>query len=182
MEDLNRFRLNCPNCGATYVYSAEKIDDEGFVECQNCAKQMFVHMSDEGAVATSAEDNPMGIEPSLVETATSVEGIKIKCPNCGAVYIYKDEQRLEDGRVKCQNCAKILDAVGEEVVIYQDSTVPEESDSSNAMLCCIILVILLFVPWFISVPLIICIFISQRDKISGTRKVVRKRATGPGPK
>ena len=182
MEDLNRFRLNCPNCGATYVYSAEKIDDKGFVECQNCAKQMFVRMSDEGAVATSAEENPMSIEPSLVETATSVEGIKVKCPNCGAIYIYKDEQRLEDGRVKCQNCAKVIDAVGEEVVIYQDTMASEESDSSNAMLCCVILVILLFVPWFISVPLIICIFISQRDKISGTRKVVRKRATGPGPK
>jgi predicted Zn finger-like uncharacterized protein len=181
-EELNKFRLKCPNCGATYVYSAEKIDDEGFVECQNCAKQMFVRMSGEGAVATSAEEGPIVIEPSFVETATSVEGIKAKCPDCGAVYIYKDEQRLEDGRVKCQNCARVIEAVGYEVVIYQDTTVPEESDSSNAMLCCIILVILLLVPWFISVPLIICIFISQRDKISGTRKVVRKRATGPGPK
>ncbi len=182
MEELNGFRLNCPSCGATYVYSAEKINDEGFVECQNCAKQMFVRMSDEGAMATSAEKDPMAIEPSFVETTTSVEGVNVKCPNCGAKYIYKDEQRLEDGRVKCQNCAKVIDAVGDEVVIYQDTTVSGESESINAMLWCAILLILLFVPIIFAIPLVICIIISQRDKIGGSRKTVRKRSTGPGPK
>ena len=181
MEDLNKIRLNCPNCGATYVYSAAKIDDEGFVECQNCAKQMFLRMSSEGAVATSAEEDSIAIEPSLVETATSVEGIKVKCPNCGATYIYKDEQRLEDGRVRCQNCAKVIDAVGDEVVIYRDTTVSEESESGNVLMCCTILLILLFVPWIFSVPLVVCI-ICQRDRISGSRTVVRKSAAGPGPK
>ncbi len=181
MEDLNRFRLNCSNCGATYVYSAEKIDNEGFVECQNCAKQMFVRMSEEGAVVTSAEKDPMAIEPSFVETTKSVEGVNVECPNCGAKYIYKDEQRLEDGRVKCQNCAKVIDAVGDEVVIYRDTTVSEESDSSNALMCCAILLILLFVPFIFAIPLVVCI-ICQRDKIGGSRKTVRKRSTGPGPK
>jgi predicted Zn finger-like uncharacterized protein len=181
-EELNKFRLNCPNCGATYVYSAEKIDDEGFVKCQNCAKQLFVSMSDEGAAATSVEEYPLAIEPSLVETATSVEGIKVKCPNCGAIYIYNEEHRLEDGQVKCQNCAKVIAAVGDEVAIYQETAVFEKSKSSNAALCCAILVILVFVPWILSIPLVIWIFISQRDKVSGIRKVVRKRATGPGPK
>lgn len=182
MEELNKFRLECPNCGATYLYSAEKIDDEGFVKCQNCARQMFVRMSDEGAVATSTEKDPMAIEPSFVETTTSVEGVNVKCPNCGAKYIYKNEQRLEDGRVTCQNCAKVIDAVGDEVVIYQDAAVSGESDSSNAMLWCVILVILLFVPFIFAIPLVICIIISQRDKIGGSRKAVSKGATGPGPK
>ena len=182
MEELNKFRLSCPNCGATYLYSAGKIDDKGFVECQNCAKQMFVRMSDDGAVATSAEEDPMAIEPSLVDTTKSVEGINVKCPNCGAKYIYKDEQRLEDGRVKCQNCAKVIDAVGDEIIIYRDTTVSEESESINVMLWCAIAVILLFVPIIFAIPLVICIIISQRDKLGGSRKVVRKRATGPGPK
>ncbi len=181
MEELNKFRLNCPNCGATYLYSAKKIDDEGFVECQNCAKQMFVRMSDEGAVTTFAQEDPVAIEPSSIVTTASVEGVRVKCPNCGAKYIYKDEHRLEDGRVKCQNCAKVIDAVGDEVVIYRDTTVSEESDSSNAMLCCVILVILLFVPIILAIPLVICI-IWQRDKISGGKTVVRKRAAGPGPR
>ncbi len=181
-EELNKFRLKCPNCGANYVYSAEKIDDEGFVECQNCAKQMFVRMSDEGAVATSAEKDPMAIEPSFVETTKSVEGVNVKCPNCGAKYIYKDEQRLEDGRVKCQNCAKVIDAVGDEVVIYQDTAVSGESEPINTMLWCAILVILLFVPIIFAIPLVICIIISQRDRIGGSRKAVHKRSTGPGPK
>ena len=181
MEELNKFRLNCPNCGATYLYSAKKIDDKGFVECQNCAKQMFVRMSDEGAVATSAEEDPMAIEPSLLDPTKSVEGIRVKCPNCGAKYIYKDEHRLEDGRVKCQNCAKFIDAVGDEVVIYRDTTVSEESDSSNAILCGVILLILLFVPFILAIPIVVCI-ICQRDKISGGRTVVRKRAAGLGPR
>ena len=164
------------------MYSAEKIDDEGFVECQNCAKQMFVRMSDEGAVATSVEKDPMAIEPSFVETTKSVEGVNVKCPNCGAKYIYKDEQRLQDGQVKCQNCAKFIDAVGDEVVIYQDTTVSGKSESINAMLWCAILLILLFVPIIFAIPLVICIIISQRDKIGGSRTAVSKRATGPGPK
>ena len=182
MEELNRFRLNCPNCGATYVYSAGTIDDEGFVECQNCAKQMFVRINDEGAVATSVGKDPMAIEPSFVEATKSVEGVRVKCPNCGAKYIYKDEQRLEDGRVKCQNCAKVIDAVGDEVVIYQDTAVSGESEPINTMLCCALLVILLFVPIIFAIPLVICIIISQRDKIGGSRKAVRKKPTGPGPK
>jgi len=181
-EELNKFRLNCPNCGATYVYSAEKINDEGFVECQNCAKQLFVCMSDEGAVVTSAEKDPIAIEPSLGDTTTSVEGMKVKCPSCGAVYIYKDEHMLEAGQVKCQNCAKVIAAVGDEVVIYQDTVVSEKSESINVVLCCAILVLLFFVPWIISVPLVVCIFLTQRDKVSGGEKVVRKRTTGPGPR
>ena len=84
--------------------------------------------------------------------------------------------------MKCQNCAKVIDAVGNEVVIYQDTTVSGESESINAMLWCAILLILLFVPIIFAIPLVICIIISQRDKIGGSRKAVRKRSTGPGPK
>lgn len=138
-------------------------------------------MSNEGAVATSAEKDPMAIEPSFVETTASVEGVKVRCPSCGAKYIYKDEQRLEDGRVKCQNCTKVIDAVGDEVVIYRNTTVSEESESGNALMCCAILLILFFVPLIFSVPLVVCI-ICQRDRISSSRTVVRKRAAGPGPK
>ncbi|MGY5860943.1 MAG: hypothetical protein RTU09_01020 [Candidatus Thorarchaeota archaeon] len=161
------------------MYSAEKIDDEGFVECQNCAKQMSVRMSDEGAVATSAEKDPMAIKPSFLETAASVEGINVKCPNCGAKYIYTDEQRLEDGRVNCQNCATIIDAVGDDVVITRNAMVSEESESINAWLWCVIILILAFVPWIFSVPIVIWI-VWQHGRRRGSKTIVRKRSTGPG--
>jgi hypothetical protein len=32
----------CPNCGAIYNYSEDKIDENGFVSCQNCAESFLL--------------------------------------------------------------------------------------------------------------------------------------------
>ncbi len=59
-NEFNEFGLSCPNCGAPYVYSAEAVDSEGFMDCQNCGKHFRAHESDE------REETP--ITPRPVET------------------------------------------------------------------------------------------------------------------
>ncbi len=56
---FNDSGLSCPNCGATNVYSAEAIDSEGFVDCQNCGSRFRAHESAE-RVETSIAPEPIG--------------------------------------------------------------------------------------------------------------------------
>ncbi len=58
---FNEFGLSCPNCGATNVYSAEAIDSEGFVVCQNCGKRFHARESDK-SVETPITPGPVGTE------------------------------------------------------------------------------------------------------------------------
>ena len=53
--------MSCPNCGATNVYSAEAVDIEGFVDCQNCGKRFHARESDE-RVETPITPRPVGTE------------------------------------------------------------------------------------------------------------------------
>lgn len=155
-ENQNGYRLKCPACGATYWYTWEKIDEYGSVECQNCAMRIFVD-SFASVETTMSKNVPDAIVPSrkpFLTLATS-EGVRVKCPNCSAQYVYKDSQRMEDGRVRCQNCNTIIDAAGSDVLVYQ-APVDKTKSEDTAMLC-IILLLLLFVPLLIAVPVVICI-------------------------
>ena len=58
---FNEFGLSCPNCGATNVYSAEAVDIEGFVDCQNCGKRFHARESDK-RVETPLTPKPVGTE------------------------------------------------------------------------------------------------------------------------
>ncbi|MHA1587797.1 MAG: hypothetical protein ACTSV9_03360 [Candidatus Thorarchaeota archaeon] len=58
-NENNEFGLSCPNCGAPYVYSAEAIDREGFMDCQNCGKRLHARDNDEG-METSITPRPVG--------------------------------------------------------------------------------------------------------------------------
>jgi len=60
-DEFNEFGLSCPNCGATNVYSAEAIDNEGFVDCQNCGTRFHAHGTDE-RVETPITPRPVGTE------------------------------------------------------------------------------------------------------------------------
>ena len=60
-NENNEFGLSCPHCGATNVYSAELIDFEGFVNCQNCGSRFRAHKSAE-KVKTSMTPEPVGTE------------------------------------------------------------------------------------------------------------------------
>jgi predicted Zn finger-like uncharacterized protein len=129
---------------------------------------------------------PMGdadeIKPSLPFLGTSVEGIRIKCPYCGSKYIYIDEHRLEDGRVNCQNCSSVIDAVGEDVLIVKEPG-PAVTRSEDFWLCCIIIIIILFVPLIIAIPMIICIaawkVMQSKESTDMDSKVIRRDAQGP---
>jgi predicted Zn finger-like uncharacterized protein len=118
-ENQNGYRVKCPSCGAAYWYGLEKVDENGSVRCQNCAMRISVGSAPMAYTSASA-DTDDAIVPSRRPflTLTTSEGVRIKCPNCGAKYIYKDQQKLPDGRVQCQNCGVTIEAVGEEVVVY----------------------------------------------------------------
>jgi len=58
-HDIEGQLVRCPSCGATYSYRSDKIATDGTVQCQNCAKWLFVPSKleqDKGAsVSVSAE-------------------------------------------------------------------------------------------------------------------------------
>ncbi|MFW9958613.1 MAG: MJ0042-type zinc finger domain-containing protein [Candidatus Odinarchaeota archaeon] len=155
-ENQNGYRLKCPSCNATYWYKWEKIDEYGSVDCQNCAMRIFVD-SFTLAEDTMSQNVPDAIVPSRKPflTLTTSEGIRVKCPHCSAQYVYKDSQKMEDGRLRCQNCNNIIDAIGSDVLVYQAPV--EKSKSEDTAILCIILTILLFVPPLVAVPIVICI-------------------------
>ncbi|TFH07364.1 MAG: hypothetical protein E4H14_08650, partial [Candidatus Thorarchaeota archaeon] len=115
-DNVDGYRVKCDSCGARYWYSLDKLDEYGAVECQNCGAKVFVDSMHSGSGAAYADND--ALLPSKEISRVSEEGTKIKCPNCLARYIYKEHQILEDNTVKCQNCGMIIDAIGEDVVIY----------------------------------------------------------------
>lgn len=129
------YRVTCPSCGATYRYTQDKIDEDGSVECQNCALRIFTD-SALGEYRAVSNDESDAIVPSRKPflTLDTREGVKIKCPKCSAQYIYKDHQRMSDGRVHCQNCGALIDAVGEDVLVYEAPA--ESGGSENIALIC----------------------------------------------
>jgi len=122
------------------------------------------------------------ILPSRESYQSSVEGIKIKCPNCQARYIYKDRQIQDNNTVECQNCGKIIDAVGEDVLVY-GSGESESEGSENWVILCLLLIIFLFVPLIIAIPAILCILcirsLSQSKQDDGPRRVFKQDGKGP---
>lgn len=75
-NEFNEFGLNCPNCGATNVYSAEAVDFEGFVDCKNCGKRFRAHESDE------REETPIAPRPIGTQFYNYTEAPK-KSSNAG---------------------------------------------------------------------------------------------------
>jgi predicted Zn finger-like uncharacterized protein len=182
-SDQNGYRLKCPSCGAIYWYSVDKFHEDGFVECQNCAMKIFTDSGLGGDIKVKENQSDV-IVPSREPFFITGEGVKVKCPLCKAEYIYKETQRLEDGRVHCQNCGEIIDAVGQEVLIYDAPAEP--GGFENTALVCIIVLIILFVPIIIAVPALICIAaIKICSSMSGKddeTKVYSRDTQGPGPR
>jgi predicted Zn finger-like uncharacterized protein len=177
-SNQNIIRIGCGACGATYWYPLEKIDEHGAVECQNCTERIFSDFGLQGST-TSIKGQPDVIVPSKEPFFPTAEGISVKCPHCMAQYIYKDEQRENDGRVHCQNCGKLIDAVGDSVLLYEAPA--ESGNSGNALLICVIVLLLFFVPWIIALPALVCIIAikgctTMRDEET---KVYRRDTQGP---
>ncbi|MHA2025746.1 MAG: hypothetical protein ACW98U_07575 [Candidatus Thorarchaeota archaeon] len=178
-------RLRCPGCGATYLYSSDKIDESNSVDCQNCAMRFSTQMESDGMIAVPKDDTD-AIKPSIHFLATTTEGVRIKCSNCGSSYIYTDEHKLDDYQtVSCQNCGSAIEYVGENVLIVKEPA-PAAVQTEDWSLCVLIIIILLFVPLIIAVPLILCIGIwkgtsSSRKSTELDSKVVKRDAEGPSP-
>ena len=173
-------RLKCPRCGAVYTYTSEKIDQSSSVECQNCTMQFSIEMQTEGLEMIPIGDSD-AIQPSEEFTRETVEGIRIECPSCNSKYLYKNEQISSEGKVNCQNCGKAVEAVGEDVIIVKEQTIPGTSEDWTFVI--LIIIILLFVPWWLAIPLIIGILI-YRDQQSGRQesRIIRRDKQGPGPR
>ncbi len=176
-------RLRCPNCGAVYFYSQEKIDESNSIECQNCMTRFIAQEGPQQLTGIPIDETDT-LKPSIDFLSETVDGIKIKCPHCGSSYIYKDEHGIATGSVNCQNCGKAIEAVGEDVVVVKEREV--SGSSEDCVLCALIVIIFLFVPWIIALPLIVCIGLlkaQQHGVVGGQEsKVIKKDDQGPGPK
>ena len=176
-------RLKCPGCGATYLYSSDKIDQSNSVECQNCVMRFSTQIGAGGLAAVPMDDTD-AIKPSIHFLSETVEGVRIECPNCGSKYIYTDEHKLQDGRVNCQNCGSAIDYVGEGVFLVKEPG-PAGAQTEDWGLCVLIILIFLFVPLIIAVPLIIVIAawkgMQSREPSDLDTKVVKRDTQGPGP-
>ncbi len=142
-------RLRCPNCGAEYVYTNYQLEKDGYFHCQNCG----MSITNQG-LPLSGSEGPQLRRTERVEQPTRVErtgGIRIKCPSCGASYLYNENQRRTDGSFGCQNCgAPISGEAGERVVIETTSPV---STSPNGLIVIIGVLVMLFVPIIVGCPL-----------------------------
>ncbi|TFF91568.1 hypothetical protein EU546_08420 [Candidatus Thorarchaeota archaeon] len=148
-------REKCPYCGAVYRYASSSFDEEGRVSCQNCGKVF-------GAASTGPSIGGQGLEidvepttPFRTPSLFSEEAVRVKCPHCGAKYLYKDEHRTEEGKYRCQNCGREIETDGERVVIYE--TRGDSGPAMNGAIAVLLLIIFLFVPIPIMIPAILCI-------------------------
>ena len=119
----------------------------------------------------------MQVESSRI-TKRRIGGIRVKCPHCKSTYIYRDEHRIVDNYVQCQNCAASIEAAGEEVVIIEESS-EKDTNTCDAATIVLILVLLLFVPWIFAIPLMICILV-LRTGASYTTRVEKKEGIDIG--
>jgi predicted Zn finger-like uncharacterized protein len=138
----------------------------------------------DGLTVAPIEDTD-AIKPSIHFLATTTEGVRIKCPNCGSSYIYTDEHKLDVQTVSCQNCGSAIEYVGENVLIVKEPA-PEATQTEDWGLCALIIIIILFVPLIIAIPLILCIGIwkgtsSSRKSTELDSKVVKRDSEGPSP-
>jgi predicted RNA-binding Zn-ribbon protein involved in translation (DUF1610 family) len=116
-------------------------------------------------------------EPQKV-TKRKIAGIRIKCPSCGATYVYKDENKESENRVLCQNCGESIEASGEDVFIVEETTGGENAPC-DVVAIVLVLVLFLFVPWILSIPIIICIFVA-RSRGSFTTRVEKRQGIDIG--
>jgi predicted Zn finger-like uncharacterized protein len=85
----------------------------------------------------------------------SEEAVRVKCPHCGAKYLYKTKEVTAGGHYRCQNCGKEIEGEGERVTVYH--TEGPGGIAMSGALVALLIVIFLFVPLYIALPAIACI-------------------------
>jgi len=153
-------RHTCAFCKKTYLYHG--CNDDGSLYCQNCGKIFYPRVS-------------VDLQGERVPTATTwlttrrIQGVRVKCPHCGATYVYRDEHRIGNDKIQCQNCAASIEASGEDFIIIEETAYEDESTPGDILSICFILVLFFFVPWIISFPLIICLIYGRVGRRYKTR-------------
>lgn len=118
-----------------------------------------------------------GGSPGRVVTTERIDGVSIKCPKCGAIYVYFDTQRSPDGQFRCQNCATPLSGVGEKIVVESVVT-REERGLGSGVLLCVGIFIILFIPLIVGVPLGLFVIWLALKSPTESRVVKKKEDTG----
>lgn len=159
MASEDSSRQKCPHCNATYLYRASAIDDRGYISCQNCGKPFVAYLRFTGAGLELDPGPSVGYAPPASRIVTTEEAVRVRCPYCGAKYLYRKEHATQDGMYKCQNCGKPIESTGERVVI-QKSVDSTGMQTATGVLVIAALLIFLFVPPLFSVPVILCMVAS----------------------
>jgi len=149
----------------------QNADAEGYYRCQNCNSRVGA-----GGIRIIGERSQSGSSGGVV-TTERIDGLSIKCPRCGATYVYFDAQRNNDGQFRCQNCAAPLSVVGEKIVVESVVTHGERGPGSGALVC-IGMIMILFVPWIIVVPLGVAVIWLGLRHSTESRVVKKKDDTG----
>jgi predicted Zn finger-like uncharacterized protein len=136
-------RYTCPHCRATYSYPDSSLDIDGSVVCQNCGRPI----SSRGGPILEGEAVTIQ-EP--VQPVRRMAGTRVTCPYCCSTYIYRDENQMQSGMVRCQNCNREIEARGEGVVVVEEPNRPV-AHTDNVPLAVAIIFILLFVPLLIAI-------------------------------
>ena len=123
---------------------------------------------------------------------------RVTCPYCGQTNEYYTWDRRDDGLIHCSNCGSLVDtsrpamstpqrtptsdydtgSISSSGYAPAPSSVPRAATTSGGnswLLCCAILSIL-FVPWYVGVPLGICLGIAWYQ---GKQQADRSRPRAP---
>jgi DNA-directed RNA polymerase subunit RPC12/RpoP len=158
--------IECPNCGARYRYPPSAFDTEGHVRCQNCAK-LIGGVSAPFDVGEFSTLEPYGetVRTTSVPPTVSQEALRVRCPHCGAKYLYRMDQRNAEGSYRCQNCGREIAAEGERVTIYETRRAGQPS--IVVAVVAVLVIALFFVPLYL-LPIIVCLLIAMAPMLLRT--------------
>lgn len=177
--EYSKVRAECPHCKAVYTYGPHQIDEESQVACQNCGHTFAVIFSEGVTIALPVEEYEPAAPRRYVETYVS-EAFKVKCPHCTASYVYQESDRTPDGFFLCQNCGKPIDAtIGSRVEIVQTVSTDVSNDGKWIPLIVVSIFFLIILPWYIALPVIVCLWMSvYQTEVISDRKVLKKSDQG----
>lgn len=124
----SEFKFECPYCGVEDFYHSELIDINGNIRCQHCDRKFHT----ESGVLISDDSWLMPLD----------KGVRVICPVCQAVYVYFELHMQDNHQVRCQNCSKLIDAVGEEVFVYD--SIPKDVKFDRRSVCIVMILLYFF--------------------------------------
>jgi predicted Zn finger-like uncharacterized protein len=103
---MTQERIRCIRCGSDKTLRGVIYDVGG------AYKQQLTFISTESVHSVELVAifcRRCGHTELIGDTESVQDGVRIKCPYCGAIYSYRSSQIYEDLTVRCQNCGQRLD-------------------------------------------------------------------------